>query len=139
MTEETWKCHICGEERPDSAIDVYTRDISHVYDLPAKSISENIRFCRDRAACVKGVAFYSHLKNAPCNLRDAAQALLYDIVAMLAENPDGDEDAPPWFGPFEENEQASLDGDVLINWPNLYITAERLRITLGNEDAAADG
>lgn len=50
----TWRCHICGDERPDAAVAVHTVDLSGAYGLPPGTMSENIRYCRDRASCERG-------------------------------------------------------------------------------------
>ena len=47
----TWKCHICGEDRPDQFISVFTTDISAKFRLPHGTIEQNIRFCNDRPQC----------------------------------------------------------------------------------------
>jgi hypothetical protein len=49
-----WTCHVCGDERPDSAISVFKR--KH-----GENITENIRFCNDRQACAAGAQTFSHL------------------------------------------------------------------------------
>lgn len=45
---DSWTCHICGEERPDSLIGVAT---GFIKDLPGAQI--NIRYCRDKFECEK--------------------------------------------------------------------------------------
>lgn len=42
---DTWKCHICGEERPDACISVFTTDTSAGYNLPAGTMKQNVRYC----------------------------------------------------------------------------------------------
>lgn len=54
MEDMTWKCHVCGERRPDAAISVHTVDQSAKHDLPAGTITVNVRHCNDREACVTG-------------------------------------------------------------------------------------
>lgn len=48
----TWKCHVCGEERPDARISV--RSIS--YDLGFTVVQLNVRYCNDRHQCISGIA-----------------------------------------------------------------------------------
>lgn len=48
---DTWRCHVCGEERPDPMIAVYTK--KHV--LPGGIVmTTNVRYCVDRAQCYDG-------------------------------------------------------------------------------------
>ena len=51
----TWKCHVCGKERPDKFISVFKRDRSKEINLPAGSLCENIRYCNDNPLCSEGV------------------------------------------------------------------------------------
>jgi hypothetical protein len=48
--EETWRCHVCGKERPDSKISVarYQRMDTVV------PIRLNVRYCNDRVKCRNG-------------------------------------------------------------------------------------
>ena len=51
MKELTWKCHICGEERPDAQISVFSKPIV----INGMSCGEqNIRYCNDKAKCFEG-------------------------------------------------------------------------------------
>jgi hypothetical protein len=45
-----WTCHVCHETRPDAQIAVLVRPglLGRVY------IRQNVRYCRDREACVEG-------------------------------------------------------------------------------------
>jgi len=43
--EITWRCHICGRERPDSRISVRRKE----HD----GLTENIRYCNDDPYCVE--------------------------------------------------------------------------------------
>jgi len=47
----TWKCHICGEERPDAKISVLTKPL--VIDGMVCG-EQNIRYCNDKAECIEG-------------------------------------------------------------------------------------
>lgn len=48
----TWKCHICGEVRPDSKISVETKPLIINGQVCGE---QNIRYCNDRGRCVSGV------------------------------------------------------------------------------------
>lgn len=50
--EPTWTCHVCGETRPDSMIDVFQTDLSAERRLPAGTLMQNVRYCRDNPRCV---------------------------------------------------------------------------------------
>lgn len=45
----TWSCHICGEERPDEHIGVYSEEWSIIDGRGQLTI--NVRYCSDRADC----------------------------------------------------------------------------------------
>ena len=49
MTDDTWTCHVCGKDRPDAQISVYTEDSPTV---PGMSV--NVRHCNDVATCAAG-------------------------------------------------------------------------------------
>lgn len=58
--EPTWRCHVCNDTRPDSAISVFHRSI---LIANARSIArENIRYCNDRASCIEGAKRVSFMK-----------------------------------------------------------------------------
>jgi hypothetical protein len=50
----TWKCHLCGEERPDAKISVLTTDVSAEHGLPVGTWQQNVRYCNDRPGCIEG-------------------------------------------------------------------------------------
>lgn len=58
----TWKCHVCGRERPDALIDVYITDrtppemAAHDY-----KVSEQVRFCIDNPECIAQAPFVRFL------------------------------------------------------------------------------
>jgi hypothetical protein len=55
----TWKCHICGKERPDTAISVYKKP----FYLHGQLVGEqNIRYCNDNPDCYKGAMEFSFIK-----------------------------------------------------------------------------
>lgn len=47
----TWTCHICGKERPDDKISVYSRIITLERNVP---LQENVRYCNDNPDCIEG-------------------------------------------------------------------------------------
>jgi hypothetical protein len=57
----TWRCHVCGEVRPDAAISVATRPRPEVFE----GCSENVRYCNDRTWCKTEVANVYHLAPVP--------------------------------------------------------------------------
>lgn len=58
MNGLTWKCHICGDERPDEQIGVRSTDISSDYDMPEGTLTQNVRHCRDRPECILAARKY---------------------------------------------------------------------------------
>lgn len=58
----TWKCHICGRERPDSRISVYTTDRSDKVNMPPGTMKMNVRYCNDRLECVEGAKTFDFFK-----------------------------------------------------------------------------
>lgn len=56
----TWKCHICGEERPDDKISVHTKPLMVVNGEPFGQ--QNIRYCNDKRACIEGAKTKSFFK-----------------------------------------------------------------------------
>ena len=53
----TWKCHVCGDVRPDSKISVYKTKKS-IGDVP---VTQNVRYCNDRQSCIEGAKEVSFL------------------------------------------------------------------------------
>ncbi len=51
MKSLTWKCHVCGEERPDMKVSVFTKPI--VIDGRMCG-NQNIRYCNDKPECIEG-------------------------------------------------------------------------------------
>lgn len=49
----TWRCHVCGEERPDEQISVARHDRSAEHGLPPGCYTENVRYCNDRESCMQ--------------------------------------------------------------------------------------
>lgn len=48
----TWTCHVCGDERPDEWISVFT-DSEPIAGTDAE-MTVNVRFCNDRRDCIRG-------------------------------------------------------------------------------------
>lgn len=48
---DTWICHVCGKERPDAKISVYssTKMLSGKYPM-----KQNVRYCNDNPDCIEG-------------------------------------------------------------------------------------
>ncbi len=49
----TWKCHVCGEERPDDKISVLSKPLI-INGQVVLGGEQNIRYCNDRPACIEG-------------------------------------------------------------------------------------
>ena len=58
---DTWKCHICGEERPDAKISVLTKPLI-INGQVVPGGQQNIRYCNDRPACIEGAKEFSFFK-----------------------------------------------------------------------------
>lgn len=56
MDDLTWRCHVCGAERPDARISVHITDLSAQHGWPPGTFTENTRYCNDRPACAAGAA-----------------------------------------------------------------------------------
>ena len=50
ITNLTWRCHVCGEERPDDKISVFKKKIK----IGNAEGQQNVRYCNDRPGCTKG-------------------------------------------------------------------------------------
>ena len=58
---KNWKCHICGEERPDEKISVVTKPLV----INGQTVGDqNIRYCNDRPACIEGAKTFSFVAAA---------------------------------------------------------------------------
>lgn len=49
--KDTWACNVCGEERPDEKISVYSFAEIWPGNVP---VMQNIRYCNDRPECAEG-------------------------------------------------------------------------------------
>ena len=58
----TWKCHICGSERPNNQISVMTTDIGVKKGLPVGTMKMNVRYCNDNPDCIKKAPYFSFFK-----------------------------------------------------------------------------
>lgn len=47
MAEITWSCMVCGRERPDESISVY----SETHFMGRVPLTYNVRYCNDREHC----------------------------------------------------------------------------------------
>lgn len=57
MDDITWTCHICSDERPDEKISVYPKPVLLPVSLgEAAPVTQNIRYCNDRADCINAAA-----------------------------------------------------------------------------------
>ena len=45
MKNLTWKCTICGKERPDNKISVYSKKLKEY-------LTYNIKYCNDNPECI---------------------------------------------------------------------------------------
>ena len=57
MNNLTWKCEICGKERPDEKISVITYPIKN---LPGAE--RNLKYCNDDKNCIKKAIKKSEIK-----------------------------------------------------------------------------
>lgn len=53
----TWTCMVCGNERPDHLISVYTERQFKPFEM-----SVNIRYCNDNIECIQGAGEHDLLK-----------------------------------------------------------------------------
>lgn len=68
-------------------------------------------------------------------LRAAINSLLSDIDAMSSGSPDLElhDESDYWFGDFSVSYDTGSDG-TFIEWPNLALTAQRVKTLLATED-----
>jgi len=50
LSNLSWTCHVCGEERPDDKISVH----SVTKTTRMIEIKQNVRYCNDRVDCIEG-------------------------------------------------------------------------------------
>ena len=58
----SWRCHICGKERPDDKISVYTKSL---IINGAELGSQNIRYCNDNDECFEKAKIYNFVGGTP--------------------------------------------------------------------------
>jgi len=58
MNNLTWTCHICGDERPDDKISVFSKSL----EIPGVEAKQNVRYCNDRQKCIDGAQTFSFTK-----------------------------------------------------------------------------
>ena len=58
MKNLTWTCHICGDERPDDKISVFSKSL----EIPGVEAKQNVRYCNDRQECIDGAQTFSFSK-----------------------------------------------------------------------------
>jgi hypothetical protein len=56
----SWKCHICGENRPDARISVRSTPLI-INDMEVGS--QNIRYCNDKQSCIEESKTFSLIKD----------------------------------------------------------------------------
>ena len=59
----TWKCHICGETRPDERISVQKN--KRVIPGTNQKVEENVRYCNDKAECTSAAPKFSFMAKRP--------------------------------------------------------------------------
>jgi hypothetical protein len=83
----TWKCHICGEERPDDKISVY----STTQEIPGThggTMTFNVRYCNDKPSCAEAAPHFSFFKKRPKpNDEKASKSDSRQIRQALQSNP----------------------------------------------------
>lgn len=55
LSNLTWVCHVCKEERPDEKISVLTKPLI----IGSVEVTQNIRYCNDRPECFEGAKVFS--------------------------------------------------------------------------------
>lgn len=53
-----WTCHVCGDERPDDKISVYSQTTT----TNGIEVKQNVRYCNDRQSCIEGASKVDWLK-----------------------------------------------------------------------------
>ena len=63
LTNITWRCDVCGEERADKDIKLFIRDVSSKFGLPPGHAKENIKYCGDKPECRQGAMYKTIFNN----------------------------------------------------------------------------
>lgn len=56
----TWSCHVCNDERPDERISVRKKPVV-IKGRTIEGVTQNIRYCNDRPACVEASLTFEHV------------------------------------------------------------------------------
>jgi hypothetical protein len=56
--KDSWKCHVCGKERLDNKISVYSTTVYSQSNIP---ITQNVRYCNDNPDCIEGARHVNFL------------------------------------------------------------------------------
>ncbi|KKM96134.1 hypothetical protein LCGC14_1181120 [marine sediment metagenome] len=59
MKDLSWTCHVCGRERPDDKISVFSRPLVLAGRVCGQ---ENIRYCNDSDDCAKKAQVFSFFR-----------------------------------------------------------------------------
>ena len=62
MTSTTWTCHICGKERPDEKISVFSKEVPFGHNNEFK-MKQNVRYCNDNPKCVAAAPSFNFIAN----------------------------------------------------------------------------
>ena len=65
----TWKCHICGDERPDEKIPVLSKPLI-INGQVVLGSQQNIRYCNDRSTCIEGAKDFSFFEGSVVTRRN---------------------------------------------------------------------
>jgi hypothetical protein len=57
---DTWTCHVCGKERSDDRISVYT-SVRYIGNIP---VNQNVRYCNDDPACRNGAVIVNFMPSS---------------------------------------------------------------------------
>lgn len=64
----SWTCHVCGRERPDALISVWSEG-GELLSKETWTVTwhVNVRYCNDRSSCLEGARRIAHgvLERAP--------------------------------------------------------------------------
>lgn len=69
----TWTCHVCGTERRDRYISVFTRE--YILQCGIR-VRENVRYCNDRVACSDGASEVYFVPDAEGEALEAEQVTI---------------------------------------------------------------
>jgi hypothetical protein len=97
--EGTWECHVCGEQRPDAQISVFT---AGPMDLAGAVLTIHVRYCNDRSDCRRGAPLVAE-RWKPSSLRSPVAVVELD---GLPGDPAADVPTP-------ERDEAE---DILLPW-----------------------